>query len=279
MMADLDHKEPPGSQKARSVPKDPAREAQAVAAACEGETGFVPVFGRELSQCRGVDVRGIGDDKVEFFRREPRKQVRVDKLDASLKPVAADVSARHRDRGARNVGRAHQRAWKRKRDQDRKAPGPGAQIERPPHPRGACDPGGQALAQQLGQVRARHDRTLIDVEATISQPGFLDQIGKGPSSAHALFDQLRCDAALDAREFVGEVRRELVVSDPQNVREEPSGFLSRAVRAVPKAHPGVSESPRGIREPVPQPGRPRVIDRATREGALQGSSNRSNVRR
>jgi len=87
MVADLDHQEPPGSQKTCGVPKDPAHKAQAVATACEREAGFVPVLGRKLSQGGGVDVRGVGDDEVEFLRREPREQVRVDELDASGKPI------------------------------------------------------------------------------------------------------------------------------------------------------------------------------------------------
>src|SRR4051812_14430627 len=101
--------------------------------------------------------------------------------------MASNILARHGERRRGDIRRFDLCARKGARSENRQAPGAGAQIE---------DTSGaaareQRLVQELGDVRARHDDTLVDVERLSAKPRFLEQVRDGhtladPTSRKAL---------------------------------------------------------------------------------------------
>ena len=131
-------------------------------------------------------------------------------------------------RRARDIGRIHFGPRKGQGEKHREAPRPGAQIERAAHrPR---HPRSHALAQQLGDERARNEDSLVDVEAVLAEPGLADQVGEGLSGAHTSLDQ-----AQHAPLFAGgqlPLRGKLVVRESQRVGEQPRRLVAGIGGAV-----------------------------------------------
>lgn len=279
MVTDLHEQDSPRPEKVACSEEDPAHEMQAVIPAGQREPGLMPVFGWQSSHGSGVDIRRIGNDEVVAFVRQPAEQVGPGELHTPAEAVSADIAACDRECGARDVGCVYRSSRELKREHNGEAAGTGAQLKHAAHSRWAGDPRVQPVKQQLGQVGARNDRAPVDVEAAVSQPGFLDQIGKRLAGAYARFDQSRRPASLEAGKLVGGRPREIRMGKAQNMREEPGGFFFRAVRAVPESQLGAPESPLGVLEPVTQPGWLRALDRTAEAGALQGESSRRNARK
>ena len=90
------------------------------------------------------------------------------------------VDLRDRERILRDIDRIDLRIRKHVAGKNRKTPRAGAEIEHAGH-RHAVDElllaHEQLAIEKLGEIRARHDRALVDVERVILQIGALDQIG------------------------------------------------------------------------------------------------------
>jgi hypothetical protein len=186
-VADFDHEHAAGLEMRGRFGKDAPHEIETVTAAGERERGFFPVLHRQPPHHRIAHVGRIGDDEVVAARSQFRVQIALLKRDAAAEAVVANVSARDLQCVIRNIGRVHFRARERQREQDGEAARARAQVERAPHAGGG--PRREVLAQQLGDVRPRHDDTLVDVEAVLAEPRFVREIRGGLAGTDALFDQ------------------------------------------------------------------------------------------
>ena len=70
------------------------------------------------------------------------------------------------------------------REKDRQTARARAQVQRPAHGVRIRDPRGEPVIEDVGDVRARHDDALIDVEAELAEPRFVCQVGRRDSVAH-----------------------------------------------------------------------------------------------
>ncbi len=96
----------------------------------------------------------------------------------------------------------------------------------------SVDPGREALLDQLGDRRARHQHPLIDVERQAHEPHPFHEIGRGPALAHAPIEQ-RAHLALarNAHRFLVDLRR-LRVIQAERVKHQRRRFVERVIGAV-----------------------------------------------
>jgi hypothetical protein len=156
----------------------------------------VAVLGRQPLHRSRRHVGRVGEDQVEAARQR-LEQVRAHQPDAR---APGQVPARHRERGGRNVGGRDPGAREGPRGEDRQAARAGAQVEH--------GLGRRQILQQEGDVRARNNDALVDVEALSIEPGFAQQVGHRDALPDSSFDQGfdLCGAALAYRvaEILGE---------------------------------------------------------------------------
>ena len=115
-----------------------------------------------------------------------------------------------------------------------------------------ADPGAEAVAQQLRDIRARHEDALVDVEALLAQPGLVEQIGERNAAAHPLGDQPGGPGALGGGQLALERGSELFVGNTEDVNEEPGRLVAGAVRAVAEMQPRAPKARLGVLQPVAQ---------------------------
>ena len=115
------------------------------------------------------------------------------------------------------------------------AAGAGAQVE---HSCGAaaCE---KRLAQQLGDVRARHDDTLIDIEGLPGEPRFLQQVGDGDALRDAPLGQ-----PLDALGVLGVTAQIGIERQPKPTQDQPGRLVAGVVGALAVEERGGREATR-----------------------------------
>jgi hypothetical protein len=134
------------------------------------------VFGRQLAHGSCRHIRRVGEDQVEA----PLQSIE------EIGPHQANAAARRvlagdRQRGCRNIGGRYTRVRKCLRRENREATRSGAEVQHRTRPR--------KIREQEGDVRARHDDTLVDVEALPVEPRFVQQIGDRDAAADPALDQ------------------------------------------------------------------------------------------
>jgi len=137
--------------------------------------------------------------------------------------MLAHIDPGNLERVSRNIARIDARLRKRLRGQHREASGTRAQVERAAHR--PVQPGAQALAQQLGDERARHDDAPVDVEAPAVQPCFVQEVGERNALANS------------------PVEERFPLAGGFDAREKPGRLSPGLVRAVAVAEPGPAKAP------------------------------------
>jgi hypothetical protein len=115
---------------------------------------------------------------------------------------------------------------------------------------GIVDPGREAVFQQLGEVGARHDDALIDVETVGAEPGFLHQVGGGQAMHHALLQVGQQRQAFVFGQMGVEPGFERVAWQVQRGEHQPDGFVPGVVGAVAVEKSGLVEAADRPAQPV-----------------------------
>src|SRR2546423_22577 len=103
----------------------------------------------------------------------------------------------------------------------------GAQVEHAP--RRPAQPRPQAIAEKLGDVRARHDDATVDVERDSSEPSLVQQIGRWEPVADAFSNQ-RFDSLLTTRPYL--LLQASFERQTQATQNQVGGLVARVARAV-----------------------------------------------
>ena len=148
IVADLDHEQAFRVQMGGSLRQHAAHQRQAVAPAGERDARLAPVFARQRTHRRGVDIGRVGQDQVIAAREPGDRTGRIGPAVCASQGVVLDVAARHlqrfvqrgrprlcahserrtlqarQDNLSRCTGRARcaRAAHRRSRAQDRRAP-------------------------------------------------------------------------------------------------------------------------------------------------------------
>ena len=230
---DFHHQQPAGIEMSAGFPEDPAHEVETVLSARERDARLVAVFPRQAAHAVGSDVWRIADDQIVTPAFERAEKVGCDEPHAPGEVVAADVAPRDGQRRARDVRGVHARPGKTPRKEDGKAAGPGAQVKRRFDGAGIPDPGREALAQQLRDMRARHDHALVHVESVLSQPRFAHKVRGRFAFRDATLDELQGGGSLGWGR--SDARSQAIRCHLQDARDQ-EGCLLRAARGAVAVH-------------------------------------------
>jgi len=103
--------------------------------------------------------------------------------------MAFPIDLRHGQCGRRDIGGVDSRVREAVREENGEAARAGAQVERRCHCPAVGNPGGQILAQQAGNMGARHYHALVHVKGEVAEPGFARQVRGGFAAADAASEQ------------------------------------------------------------------------------------------
>jgi len=243
-VSDLADQQAPRGQVACALFQNAADEVQSIVPARERAPRLATVFCRKPAHACRSDVGWIADDQVVAPATEAGKQIRLDETHAVPESVKREIASRDRQRGPRVVARVDARAGKRLRRGHREAPATRAKVEYLAHR--SSDPWFQALAQKLGDERARHDHAPIHVEAQAPEPGLAQQIGRRRPRADAPVDQRAQTPGLaPGQALIGQrcqgLRRKI-----EKVQDEECGLVARVVRAVAIVQSGGTQACDGL---------------------------------
>ena len=118
-----------------------------------------------------------------------------------------------------------------------------AEIDDPQHARW-IDPRSKTPGDQLGERRARHDHSLVDLEFESGEPHPAHQVGDGYTAAEPLGEQAEYlfdlrPAWLDRVRYPG-----IGMVEPERMEDERRSIIPRIGGAVPVGEPGGVELPR-----------------------------------
>ena len=212
-------------------------------AAGERQRRLGAVLGGQRGHARVIDVRRVAQDKV-VASRQLLEQVRRDQRDALAEAMAIDVEPCDRQRVGRHVGRVDRDLRIRHRRDHREAAVAGAEVERALRPlRQPCvqRAGLLGVDEQLRDVRARHDRALVDRERDVEQPGLAGEVGRGLATVDAPGEE-----RVDLRLLVGAdralaLRLERIERQAERPGDEPGGLVEGVAGAVAERHAGLLE--------------------------------------
>jgi len=230
--ADFDHQQAPRTEVPAGGAQYAPHQIETVPAAGEGCARLVPVLARQPPYAARRHVRRIADNEVVLFSAQCGKQVRFDEPDPIAQSIALPVDFRHGQRSRRDIGGVYTRAGKAMGEKNREATGPGAQVERRLDGGGTGNPRGKALAQQRGDVRARHDDALVHVETKIAEPGLAGQVGRGLAAVDAALEQSQHAPRVARADRSLEERRPGIRGQAQCVQREICGFVAGVAGAV-----------------------------------------------
>ncbi len=148
---------------------------------------------------------------------------------AELEP--AHVAPRDRERPGGDVDRVHSCARKSRRARQGDRAGSGAHIEYPPHA-ATRDPRGEACGDELGDGRARHEHTLVDVQLEPREECAVRQVGERHTPFDALLEQRVDERAPPRGEGFAVDGAALLVRQPRRIEDEFGGLVASVVRAV-----------------------------------------------
>jgi len=103
--------------------------------------------------------------------------------------MALPIDFRHGQCGRRDIGGVYSCAGEAAREENGETARAGAQVERRRHGPGAGNPGGKVVAQQAGNMGARHYHALVHVKGEVAEPGFARQVRGGLAAADAAPEQ------------------------------------------------------------------------------------------
>src|SRR5882762_327816 len=156
------------------------------------------------------------------------EQIGAEQADSASQVVLEYVSLGDDKRGGRDIRGIDAGAPKCARSENGEAAGAGAQVEHAP--RRPAQPRPQAIAEKLGDVRARHHDATVDVERDSCEPGLVKQVGDGNALRDSLFYE-RCNALLpgatDLEVQIGSERQ------TQATQNQVSRLVAWVIRAVP----------------------------------------------
>ena len=162
------------------------------------------------------------------------------------------------------------------RDQDRKAAGSRAQVERRRDLLRRPDVRRETVGEELGDERAGNQHALVDVETELAEPGLVREIRR----RHALVDPAREELlkmrAFGLRQPRIEERLEPVERQRECMEQQIRGLVVGVVRAVPEDEFRLAEPRHGVAQPVAQ--RFEVV-RGRRHHREPGNSSCSRIRR
>ena len=95
--------------------------------------------------------------------------------------------------------------------------------------------------EQLGDVRARHDRALVDRERDVLQPGFAGEVGRGLAALDAPRDQGVDLRLLVVADRALALRLERIERQAERPGDEPGGLVEGVAGAVAERDAGLLE--------------------------------------
>jgi hypothetical protein len=161
--------------------KNSSYESQPVLSSSQCQFRLAPVFGRQPAHGGRIDVGRVAENQVERSG-QPDEEIRRRQPDATLQAMAGDILLRHLEGSRRDVRGHNARLGPGSRRQHGKAARSRAEVE---HPTWRWHP-----FQQEGDVRARYDDALVDMERHSGKPSFVQQVGGGDTLLDSLKDQL-----------------------------------------------------------------------------------------
>ena len=215
-----------------SFGKHAAHDVHAVVACAERHGGLVTVFGGQRVHARLRDVGRVGDDDVERAALQVFKEVALNELERLLHAVVAAVDFGDLERVGREVGARHFGVREGALGENREAARTRAEVEHAVHFIRILDPGGKVLLKKLGNVGARNQRTLVDVEAVLGEPGLAQQVGGRNLFVDAAVDEVHESGELVVRERGVKEHVEVVERKLEAAADEEGGFLPAVGRAV-----------------------------------------------
>ena len=169
--------------------QNPPDNRKSVASAVESHLRLVSAFRRQRSHAFVIDVGRIGDDQIVTLAVDRREQIAAQQPNALLQTMVRDISA----------ARPQAHPWKARPHR----PSPWESEVRP----GSRDipsrckdrardetalvvanqrktlAGKQFAVENFAEIRARHDRPLVDIERHAAHIDALEQIGRGLAGA------------------------------------------------------------------------------------------------
>src|SRR2546425_12181124 len=169
------------------------------------------------------------------------EQVGAEQANPASQTVLENVSPGDDQRSGRNIRGIDVGAPKCARGENGEAAGAGAQVEHAP--RRPAQPRPQAIAEKLGDVRARHDDATVDVEPQAREPGFVKQVGDG-NALRDSFSYQRFDALLPgATDLEMQISSERQTQATQN---QVGGLVAWVARAVAVLQARPAQAPLGL---------------------------------
>ena len=215
---------------------------QSVFAGGQGQRRLVAVLRRQGAHGGGSDVGRIGNDEIVAAAVERREQVGTMQGDARIETVVGDIAARHRQGILGEIDGIDARAGESQSQQDGEAARAGAQVQGVLH-RAGIDPGREGVFhEQAGDVRARHDDALVDMEAVVAQPGFVSKIGGRNAFRDAPIDQRGHRFLLGSGEARIEKGLQAVWRQVQRMQYQPGRLVVGILRAVAEEQAGGVEA-------------------------------------
>lgn len=169
-----------------------------------------------------------------------------------MQAVIVHIAAGHLQGVRRNIDRIDLGFGKRQGGQDGQAARAGAHVQRARHRRRIPHPGRQAMVQQLGDGRARHDHPLVDIEAVAAQPGLVRQVGGRQALVHAPVDQVQHAFALLAQHARVQERIQRVGRQVQAMQHQVDGLVPGIVGAMAQGDVAGMEARHRVADQVAQ---------------------------
>ena len=174
---------------------------------------------------------------LAFQRSE---QIGAEQANPASQMVFENVSPGDDKRSGRNICGINSGARKCAGSENGEAAGAGAQVEHAP--RRPAQPRPQAIAEKLGDVRARHDDATVDVEGQACEPSFAEQVGNGNALRDSLFYE-RFNALLPAADLKMQIRFE---RQTQAAQDQVSRLVKRVIGAVAVVQARPAQAPLGL---------------------------------
>jgi len=146
--------------------------------------------------------------------------------------MAFPIDFRHRQCGRRDIGGIDSRTGEAVREEHGETARAGAQVERRRHGPGVRNPGGQIIAQQAGNMGARHYHALVHVKGEVAEPGFARQVRGGLAAADAAREQGQHAPRIERTDPSPEHGRSAIQGQAQCVQREIRGFVAGGGGAV-----------------------------------------------
>ncbi len=159
--------------------------------------------------------------------------------------VTFDVDARDLERLGRDVGGVDDDLGIRHRGDYRQAAVAGAEIEDAARAVGKPRverPGLLDVDEQLGDVRARNDRALVDRERDVLQPRLAGEIGGGLAGLDPSRDQVFDLRLVGGFDRAPALRLERIERQAERPGDEPRGLVERVAGAVAERDAGAFQS-------------------------------------